>query len=177
MGYLNEIIVGKWGKRTERAGWQLKSESGLGLQLLQIHISSSAAALNSVGIYGKIWVEDDNISEWLIRWCCSSAWTQGSRTVVYTWALLLSMPLLLVEAARRFDVSFPGLCLIVSVYKVLWCYKMLLRSEKINFQQGLQPSKWFGVACCSWCCSRQHLALMKWIRNQKILHETPNTFF
>lgn len=52
MVYLNEIILAKWGKRTERTNWQL-SGSGLGLQLLQIHIFSSTTALNLVGIYSK----------------------------------------------------------------------------------------------------------------------------
>lgn len=55
MIYLNEIILGKWGKRRERTGWQLRSGSGLGQRLIQIHISSSVSEieLNLVLIYGQ----------------------------------------------------------------------------------------------------------------------------
>lgn len=78
------------------------------------------------------------------------------------------MPLLLlVEADRGFDVSFPGLRLLASIDKVLWCYKMLLCSEKIKFWWRLPLSRWSGVAVCSWCCTRKLLALVEWIRNQK----------
>jgi len=48
---LNEIILGKWGERTERAGWQQRRGSGVGLQLLHIRLSICTVALNSVGIY------------------------------------------------------------------------------------------------------------------------------
>lgn len=164
---LNEIILGKWGKRMEQAGWQRRSGLRLGPHLLQIHTAHSTTAWNSVGIYRKNirWPQFWPIGRWMLLSCLNPKVRRG---VVYTWALILSVLLpLLVEADRGFDESLPGLCLLVSVYKDLWCYKVLSWSEKIKFWWKLQPSRWFGVALCSWSCNRNLLALVEWTRNQK----------